>query len=345
MKNRFWLFKRDGVFYLQDAVTRKKESLRTEDRREAERIRNARNDAAEAPSIGFTLAKAYLSAYDPRMLRRTWTNIIDAFCSRGKESTTDRRQRAIRSKPYDLIRNRKLIATTADDLRAVIKAGGVFTNHFLRCLHNLAVGLGWLPWPIIPSKLWPEALSKPKRGISREEHEKVIQSEQNRERKLFYEILWEIGASQSDAAALTADNLDWQTRTLSYERKKTGECAYLCIGQRLELLLRQLPSSGPLFAKIGQLTNKDRAAEFRRRCRLLKIEGVSLHSYRYAWAERARTCGYPERFAQEALGHNSKAVHRAYAKKAIVSIPALDEYEQRTHAERKIIPVQLNPEG
>jgi integrase len=46
----------------------------------------------------------------------------------------------------------------------------------------------------------------------------------------------------------------------------------------------------------------------------LKIQGVTLHSYRYAWAERARTAGYPERFAQEALGHNPKAVHRAYPK-------------------------------
>ena len=42
---------------------------------------------------------------------------------------------------------------------------------------------------------------------------------------------------------------------------------------------------------------------------------MTLHSYRYAWAERAKICGYPERFAQEALGHNSKAVHRAYAKR------------------------------
>ena len=33
--------------------------------------------------------------------------------------------------------------------------------------------------------------------------------------------------------------------------------------------------------------------------------------FRPAWAERAKTVGYPERFAQEALGHNSKAVHRA----------------------------------
>jgi integrase len=61
----------------------------------------------------------------------------------------------------------------------------------------------------------------------------------------------------------------------------------------------------------------------------LSIQGVSLYSYRYAWAERAKTAGYPERFAQEALGHNSKAVHRAYAKRALVKIPSLEDYEKR----------------
>ena len=43
------------------------------------------------------------------------------------------------------------------------------------------------------------------------------------------------------------------------------------------------------------------------------------------WAERAKTAGYPERFAQLALGHNSKAVHRAYANKAQVTLPPLEE--------------------
>ena len=38
----------------------------------------------------------------------------------------------------------------------------------------------------------------------------------------------------------------------------------------------------------------------------------------------------PERFAQEALGHNSKAVHRAYAKRALMKIPSLEDYEQKT---------------
>ena len=40
-----------------------------------------------------------------------------------------------------------------------------------------------------------------------------------------------------------------------------------------------------------------------------------MRSYRYVWAERAKAAGMPERFAQEALGQNSKAVHRAYAKR------------------------------
>jgi hypothetical protein len=49
----------------------------------------------------------------------------------------------------------------------------------------------------------------------------------------------------------------------------------------------------------------------------------------YAWAERAKQCGYPERFAQEALGHNSKAVHRAHARKAQVMLSLLKNYERK----------------
>jgi hypothetical protein len=49
---------------------------------------------------------------------------------------------------------------------------------------------------------------------------------------------------------------------------------------------------------------------------------------REVWAERALKCGYPERFAQQALGHNSKAVHHAYAKHAEVTVPSLDDWEK-----------------
>jgi len=56
---------------------------------------------------------------------------------------------------------------------------------------------------------------------------------------------------------------------------------------------------------------------------------ISLHSYRYAWAERAKTVGMPERFAQQALGHSSKAFVRAYSKKAKVIVPSLEDYEAK----------------
>ena len=49
--------------------------------------------------------------------------------------------------------------------------------------------------------------------------------------------------------------------------------------------------------------------------------------------------GYPERFAQAALGHNSKAVHRAYAKHAKVVLPSLASFEKNL-PQGKLLPLQ-----
>jgi hypothetical protein len=100
-------------------------------------------------------------------------------------------------------------------------------------------------------------------------------------------------------------------------------------GKEVEEILATLPKSGPLFPYLQTVRAGDRATEFKQRCVGLGIQGVSLHSYRYALAERAKTAGYPERFAQEALGHNSKAGHRAYARKAKVELSPLSEYERQ----------------
>lgn len=205
--------------------------------------------------------------------------------------------------------------------------GGSSTNHFLRCLHNLALGLGWLPAPIIPAKLWPAPQRKERRGITQAEHETIIRSEGNEERRHYYELLWEVGAAQTDAARLKAESIDWKNRILSYQRQKTGEWASIRIGPRLERLLKELPAVGWLFPHISQTTDSARSAEFNRRCRVAKVAGVSLHSYRYAWAERAKTLGYPVRWAQNALGHNSRAVHLAYARAVTAICPSLEDYE------------------
>ena len=125
---------------------------------------------------------------------------------------------------------------------------------------------------------------------------------------------------------------------------KTGESACLVIGSQLEAILQQLPATGALFSKQSKLSASNRAAEFSRRCRVAGVKGVSLHSYRYSWAQRALQCAYPERFAQEALGHASKAVHRTYSKNSSVRIPPLEDYEKLRH-QGNVIPVEFQPKA
>src|SRR6266700_2443211 len=134
MSKKYWLCKRGKIYYSLDSETGKRETLQTDDKGEAARIIHAKNDATRTSGINITIAKAYLAGADPKLVERTWDLVMQEYCSRGKESTRIRNQRAIRSKPFNLIRDKKLIETTSDDLRAVMKAGGAFTNHFLRCL-------------------------------------------------------------------------------------------------------------------------------------------------------------------------------------------------------------------
>jgi integrase len=156
-----------------------------------------------------------------------------------------------------------------------------------------------------------------------------------------------LGGSQKDIAELTAEDVDWVDRTICYDRAKLKNRHDTCIkpplihfSEQAAAILKTLPSSGPLFPNLREVQSKDRANEFRQRCHGLGITGVSLHCYRNAWAERARKCGFPFRFAQEALGHNSKAVHAAYAKKAEVRVPSLESWEKEKQA--KVLQVEFS---
>jgi integrase len=125
-------------------------------------------------------------------------------------------------------------------------------------------------------------------------------------------------------ARLTAEDIDWKNQVLSFFRAKTGTAQILHFDNARAELFKDLPRQGMLFPRL----EKHRASLFQMICRRLNIKGISLPSYRYAWAERAKVAGMPERFAQEALGHNGKALHRAYAKKAQMKIPSLEDYEK-----------------
>jgi integrase len=342
MKQRYRLFRRGwGTYYCEDTQTGKQESLGTRSKQDAQRLVHARNEAERQPLINMQIARAYVSASDPAALTRTWQFVMDEM-GKGKKgaSTRLRWTRGVAQKPFDLIRNKPLIETRAEHFLDVMATGTVSTNIYLRRLHNFALDMNWLLAPIIPRRKWPVIRFGQKRAITLEEHQKIVAGESNTELRDFYELLWQLGGSQTDMASLCAENIDWANRTITYARMKTGTPVVIRFGDAVAQIVKPRASGGCLFPQIAQWKESDRGKAFIRRCRLVKVEGVSLHSYRYAWAERAKMAGYPERFAQEALGHKSAAVHRAYSRNAQVKIPALEDYE-RAAGQKKVIAVEF----
>jgi integrase len=339
MKNRFILFQRSGVYYCEDTATGKQSSLRTKEKADALRLLHAKNEAAHQPAMNLQIAQVYLHHSDPALSARTWQQVMETLISTRTGSNLFRWQSAIRDKALEPLRQRKLIETTAEHFLAVLKAGTVSTNVYLRRIHNYAVNMHWLPWPVLPKPNWPAMQHGEKRAITFEEHQKIINREFNPSIRAYYELLWYLGGAQTDVATLTAEDINWQDRNIAYRRHKTGVTSLISFGDAVAFILQKLPSSGELFPALARLHERHRAKMFIKRLKTVGITGVSLHSYRYSWAERAMEAGYPERFAMQALGHSSKAVHRAYAKKAQVVLPPLEDYEKHTSQPAPIIRV------
>jgi len=355
MNDRYRLFRnfaRGGSYYIQDNVTRKQESLRTKDKATAERLLNARNEAARQPAINRAIAHAYLRAADPKMITRTWQEVMKAVLEQKHGETLRRWQSAVKDPAFDCIRQRPLLDTTAEELIKLVNRGTVSTNVYMRRLHNFALDMDWLMKSIVPKRQWPRVVHRQGKAIKLAEHQRIIDREQNLERRAFYQLCWHLGGSQTDVASLFAEDVDWKHQTISYSRKKllgrNVDPASIRFGDEVATILKTLPQNGPLFPYLRTVRPADRATEFRQRCAGLGIKAITLHSYRYAWAQRAADAGYPERWAQQALGHGSKMVHRAYARKAEAEVPTpeawLKEIEEKAlkEAEVKTIAVNFN---
>ena len=313
MTQRYRKFKRAwGMWYAFDNVTGNSVSLKTRVKAEAESKVAAMNETERQPSISLGLAKVYLNATDPKLATRTWQEVMEHIVAKKKEETKHRWETAIKDANFDCIRKLPVAETRPEHFDRALADCKVSRNVYLRRIHNHALGMEWLLKSVIPRLQWPKPVFKQKRAITAEEHAAIIAAEaaaaeRNQgsrnsdrphydERRDFYELLWHTGAAQSDAACLLAEDINWSTRTICYSRKKLKgragiKPALIRFGGEVEAILRRRPATGSLFPYLCTVRAGDRATEFRQRVVGLGIEGVSLHSYRYAWAERALKCG------------------------------------------------------
>ena len=163
MKQKFRLYRRgsNGRYYAQDNITGQQQSLGTSDRAEALRLLCAKNEAEFQPAFNAHLARTYLSAGDPQIVRRTWRFVMEALQkskANWSQSTQERYESSLSEKALDPIRDVPLIETRPEHFLTVMQDGTVSTNIFLRRLHGFALGMKWLPWPILTSRQWHEHL-------------------------------------------------------------------------------------------------------------------------------------------------------------------------------------------
>jgi len=152
MLNKYRLFQHrlfqraNGVFYFQDNESGQQRSLRTKDRRTAEKLLHAQNEAHRLPTLNLTMARAYLSAHDAKMSTRTWAAVMREMGTHGIASSQERCTRTFCSKAFDPIRHKPLVQTTAEDLLSIVHSNGHSVAHYLRRLRNLAWGRSEAAW-------------------------------------------------------------------------------------------------------------------------------------------------------------------------------------------------------
>jgi len=178
MNTRLRLFRRaNGVFYCEDAESRKQQSLRTKDWDEAERLVNAKNEATLQPRVNLQIARACLIATDPEMSIRTWQHAFNEIVKTKTRPTRRRWLIAAKDKAFDLIRDLPILETKPQHFLKALESGTVSTNVYFRSLHNFVWEMNWLPWLVIVKKQWPRVRYKERRAITLQEHLRIIAGE------------------------------------------------------------------------------------------------------------------------------------------------------------------------
>jgi integrase len=266
--NRYRLFRRhNGIFFVQDNKTNRQESLRTRNREEAERIAFHRNESERIAGGHRQVAIGYLQAADPEIKTRRWSDVMKFYCALpGKASTQKRKASAMKDEAMASLRSLPLIETTPEHFLAVLQRGTVATNCFLRKIHNLARRMKWLPDDVLCRGVWPVVRYKQKRAITLKEHQRLLEITPTEERRLYYQILWETGAAQSDVARLTAERIDWEVGTIRFHRVKldgrSAGSVFMAMGPSLEEIIGHLPKRGLLFPTLAAVGENDRATAF-----------------------------------------------------------------------------------
>jgi hypothetical protein len=345
------LMQHRGVWYAREAGgKRSRISLRTKDEEQAKL--NLKKELGEEilPEENvkhFELGKAHLVLSNPALIDRTFGQLYKKWYGQKHlgHSSKKRRIEEVGRGLFAKIRDYQLCDPKA---KAIIEAAtpelGIYAREVLGELQRFALKIGWALVPFV-TPIFIAISHKERRktrAITHQEHEAFVTHERasatrpnakyGTERADYYDLLFLTGAAQTDGANLKATHIDWKAKELVFHRQKTGERCAIALGGRLEELLKRLPKEGQLFPNLCKLDQQKRGRDFRRHVKRMGLdkgeESLTLHSYRYHMAEWCCEVGMEMRYAQIILGHSSKTVANAYARKCKKAAPTPDTYQK-----------------
>jgi hypothetical protein len=109
MKQRFYLFRRCGTYYLQDARTKKQQSLDTKDRSTAMRLLEIGRQTDTHDGFNQLILKTCLTVSDSMLTKRTWADVMAEMKTHGRESTRIRCERATNCSAFKSLQHIKLV--------------------------------------------------------------------------------------------------------------------------------------------------------------------------------------------------------------------------------------------
>ena len=123
--------------------------------------------------------------------------------------------------------------------------------------------------------------------ISKAVHRALLTCARSQELRDFLELLWATGGTPHDLLGLSAENIDWGAKRLSFlpgKRGASGPTLQISIQDRLEKALRRMPAQGKFFPQLDSMKVAAEFAHFRRT--LPSLGEITPHSYRVARASR-----------------------------------------------------------
>lgn len=109
-----------------------------------------------------------------QMLTRTWADAFDSLLKKGGFSVCSRRRWEFirKDKRLEKFWMRKFVQTRPGQLMALLHSTELATGLLLRRIHNHALDMKWLPFPILPVTQWSGILAEQRRAIIRKQHSK-----------------------------------------------------------------------------------------------------------------------------------------------------------------------------